>query len=171
MTPVQALKFIRKHGVVMERARGPVPSLAEEIAGGRIAGSWWAHEKAQEIFSILQAVQSSNEVMACRLIQGKIALVHRTRRASIVRLASKLPAHKTAIIVQRHLASGHHEVEEIPLRRWRTDEDRRRARGMTIQQAEESLGSWIHNEYARGSGTTGHQKMDNVEKSARKERR
>jgi hypothetical protein len=38
MTSRQALAFIRKHGVVLESARGPVPSLAEVIAREPLRG-------------------------------------------------------------------------------------------------------------------------------------
>ena len=38
MDPV---KFVERHGVVLEGGRGPRPNLAEAIAGGPIRGSWW----------------------------------------------------------------------------------------------------------------------------------
>src|SRR5438876_7163852 len=41
MTPKQALSFVKTHGIVLESARGPVPNLAETIAGQPISGSWW----------------------------------------------------------------------------------------------------------------------------------
>src|SRR6266511_3789241 len=40
-----ALAFVRRHGVVLEGARGPVPNLAEAVATGPIRGSWWGHAK------------------------------------------------------------------------------------------------------------------------------
>src|SRR3990172_7213942 len=43
MTSRQALAFIRKHGVVLEAAQGPVPSLVEVIAGEPVRSSWWSH--------------------------------------------------------------------------------------------------------------------------------
>jgi hypothetical protein len=52
MTPRQALAFIRKHGVVLESAQGPVPSLAEAIAGEPIRGSWWGHPSSRLIFEV-----------------------------------------------------------------------------------------------------------------------
>jgi hypothetical protein len=33
VTPKQGLSFVRRHGIVLQAARGPVPSLAEAIAG------------------------------------------------------------------------------------------------------------------------------------------
>ena len=42
--------FVEQHGVVLAAARGPVPSVAEAIAGEPIRGSWWGHEKGSQIF-------------------------------------------------------------------------------------------------------------------------
>jgi hypothetical protein len=59
MTAREALAFIRKRGVVLESARGPVPSLAQVIAGETIRGSWWSHPKSPEIFAVTRAVRDS----------------------------------------------------------------------------------------------------------------
>lgn len=42
MTPKQALAFVRRHGIALQAARGPAPSLAEEIAGGPIRLAPWS---------------------------------------------------------------------------------------------------------------------------------
>lgn len=52
MTPHQAVAFVRKHGVVLEAAAGPVPSLAEAIKGAPIHGSCLAHPRSHEIFEL-----------------------------------------------------------------------------------------------------------------------
>ena len=39
MTPKQAIAFVKANGVVLESGRGPVPNLAEAIAGAAIRGS------------------------------------------------------------------------------------------------------------------------------------
>src|SRR5947209_8383579 len=88
MNPEQAIRFIEKCGVVLQAARGPVPSLAAEIAGERIKGSWWAHPKAHEIFRTTQAVSSNTDVLVCKLIDGKITYVHRRLWPAVVKLAS-----------------------------------------------------------------------------------
>jgi hypothetical protein len=36
LTRQEALDFVEKHGVVLQAARGPAPSLAEFVAGERI---------------------------------------------------------------------------------------------------------------------------------------
>jgi hypothetical protein len=40
MSPKEAIAFVKRHGIVLESARGPVPSLAEAVAGEPIRGSW-----------------------------------------------------------------------------------------------------------------------------------
>jgi hypothetical protein len=38
MTPKQGLAFVARHGVVLQAARGPVPTLVEAMVGGPIIG-------------------------------------------------------------------------------------------------------------------------------------
>src|ERR1700682_5724740 len=46
----EARLFVERHGIVLQAARGPVPSLAEHVAGGPIRGSWWGHPKGKDIY-------------------------------------------------------------------------------------------------------------------------
>jgi len=73
---MEELDWVREQGVVMQSARGPVPSLAERIAGGPIRGSWWAQPSGQEIYRVLNEVRASPDVLATRLINGKVTLIH-----------------------------------------------------------------------------------------------
>src|SRR6478609_8748449 len=67
VTPKQLLKFVEKHGIVLQAARGPVPSLAEHITGEPIKGSWWGHAKGHEIFELLSRVSEHPDVLVCKL--------------------------------------------------------------------------------------------------------
>jgi hypothetical protein len=77
MTAVQALAFVRRHGVVIASGKGSVPSLAEAVAGEPIRGSGWGHPKGGEIFRVLKSIGQSPDVLARRLVDGKITYVHR----------------------------------------------------------------------------------------------
>jgi hypothetical protein len=68
MTPKQAIAFVKANGVVLQSGRGPVPSLAQVIAGGPIRGSWWAHPKANTIFLCSRAIRESADVWLSRRI-------------------------------------------------------------------------------------------------------
>src|SRR5262249_6428648 len=77
MSPGEALAFVERHGVVLQAARGPVPSLAEAVAGGPIRGSWWGHPRGHEIFRAAEAVTESPDVLVCKLVDGKGTYGHR----------------------------------------------------------------------------------------------
>jgi hypothetical protein len=64
------IEFVAKHGVVLASARGPVPSVAEAVAGEPIVGSWWAHPKGNEIFRVLSELVYSLDVRCFKLVDG-----------------------------------------------------------------------------------------------------
>src|ERR1700742_3407624 len=99
---MDALAFVRGHGIVLASAKGPVPTLAHEIAGGPIRGSWWSHPKAREHFRALGEVRDSKEVLTCRLVDGKITFVHRSLWPALVKLAGEYPRGRLAKVIEEH---------------------------------------------------------------------
>ena len=75
MTAAEAIDFVRERGVVLASAKGPVPRLTEAIVDAPIRGSWWAHPKSHHIFSVLEAVTATENILVCRLVDGKVTLV------------------------------------------------------------------------------------------------
>ena len=65
-------KIKEAHGIVLESARGSIPSLVERIAGGPVRGSWWAHKRSREIWKIIQAVRQTEAILVCRPGNGRI---------------------------------------------------------------------------------------------------
>lgn len=118
MTLLQALAFVRKHGVVLEAARGPLPSLAEAIAGEPVRGSWWSHASSQHIFELTRAVRDSEEVLVCRLVQGKITYVHRRLWPAVVRAAKRLPRKDLAQVHEAHTSTGRHLTKTVAFPKW-----------------------------------------------------
>src|SRR5215472_12151194 len=103
-----AISFIRRHGVVLASAKGPVPQLTAAIAGQPIKGSWWAHPSSRQIFSILQAVADSDDVLVCRLVNGKVTFVHRRLWPALARVAGQFPPRQIAQVFEEHTGSGRH---------------------------------------------------------------
>jgi hypothetical protein len=135
MTSRRALAFIRRHGVVLESARGTVPSLAEVVAGEPVRGSWWSHPKNDEIFAVTRAVRDSNDVLVCRLIQGKVTFVHRRLWPALVRAAGRLPAARLAQLREVHTTSGRHVTKEVPFPDWVPPSVHRAARTLSEEAA------------------------------------
>ncbi len=142
MTPDGAMAFVREHGVVIVSAKGPVPRLAEVIAGEAIRGSWWAHPKGREIFAILQAVTEAKEILVCRLVGGKVTLVHRRLWPALVRAAGRFAPDRIAQVREVHTASGRHVTQEVPFPKWVPGEVKKQAKAMSEQEALAALGPW-----------------------------
>lgn len=143
MTPQAALAFVEKHGVVLVSARGKPPRLAEAIAGEPIKGSWWAHPKGRKIFRILQALSGSPEILVCRVVDGKLSLVHRRLWPALARLAPRFPPERLARVTQVHTAQGHHENQETAFPQWVPPAVLRQARTLSEAQAAAALGPWL----------------------------
>jgi hypothetical protein len=134
------LAFVEKHGVGLAAARGPVPSLAEAVAGAPIKGSWWAHARGQAIFEAMNVVSDSDDVRCFKLVDGKVTFVHRRLWPALVRLADELGAARTAEVRQHHSASGKHVNTVTPFPTWVPADVARAARKLTIEQAQAELG-------------------------------
>jgi len=133
---------VREHGVVLASARGPVPNVAEAVAGGRIPGSWWSHPRGREIFRVLGAISRSPDVLVCRLIGGKLTYVHRRLWPALARLAPSLPKSRVSRVEEVHTVRGHHETREIPFPEWVPAKVIASASLLTEEEARTALGSW-----------------------------
>jgi hypothetical protein len=142
VTPRQALGFVRKHGVVLEAAAGPVPSLAEAIAGGPIRGSWWAHPASHQIFEVTRMVRDSEEVLVCRVVAGKVTYVHRRLWAPLVRAAKRFPKKHLAQVQEVHTPSGRHVAKEVAFPEWVPAEVTAESSRLSEADAIQQLGAW-----------------------------
>ena len=109
---------MKGHGVVLQAARGPVPSLAEAIAGGPIRGSWWGHPKGREIFRATRAVCESPDVLVCKLIDDKVTYVHRRLWPALVKLAPRFAKEQLARVWDEHTETGAHASRQVPFPDW-----------------------------------------------------
>jgi len=146
VTPREALTFVRRHGVVLESARGPVPCLAEAVAGEPIRGSWWEHPRSHEIFDVTRAVRTWNDVLVCRAVEGKVTFVHRDLWPALVRCAGDLPPERLAQVIEYHAPDGRHATDTREFPEWVPAEIARAAEGLSLEEAREALGPWVREE-------------------------
>jgi hypothetical protein len=138
-----ALAFVQEHGVVLESGRGPVPSLAETIAGEAIRGSWWRHPKADAIFRASRAVRDSPDVLVCRLLAGKVTYIHRRLWPAVVRLAEQIAPSRLNAIQEQHTNSGAHKLVTIPFPQWVPIEVSNAAKKLSEAEARSQCGDWF----------------------------
>lgn len=138
-----ALAFVRKHGVVLVSAKGAAPRLTEAILGAAINGSWWAHPQSRHIYAILQAVTESGQVLVCRLIDGKVTLVHRRLWPALVRLAERFAPERLAQVTQEHTAAGSHVNREVPFPQWVPPDVLELAKAIGEKEALAAFDPWL----------------------------
>ena len=137
-----ALAFVRREGIVLQSARGRVPSLAEFVAGERIRGSWWGHAKGHAIFAAAEHVLASGEVLVCRLVDGKITYVHRRLWPALIRLAARLPKDGLTQVSEEHTVSGKHVRRLTPFPAWVPPDLAVAAERLTEEEARRALVPW-----------------------------
>lgn len=137
------VEFVKAHGVVMETAKGPVPTLAHGVAGEPIRGGWWSHPKAHAIHAATLEARASGDILTCRVVRGKITLIHRRLWPALVRIAGHLPVERLASVREIHTASGAHRVEETPYPEWVPSDVKKASQRLTEDNAIEALGDWV----------------------------
>jgi len=140
LTAPQALRLLEREGALLVAARGPLPTLTEAIAGERIRGSWWGHPKGKLIFAVLSALQESPRVAACKLVAGKVTLIHRRLWPALIALAGEKGNKKLDRLRQEHQASGEHRNLVEPWPRWVPAKERGEAKGLSPEEARATLG-------------------------------
>jgi hypothetical protein len=137
------LAFVREHGVVLAAARGPVPSVAEAIAGEPIRGSWWGHPKGKAIFDALGVIADSPDVKCFKLVGGKVTFVHRRLWPAVVALAAELGKARLAEVRQEHTESGEHRNTVVPFPKWVPADVKKAASKLDAAEARAQLGGWL----------------------------
>ena len=114
------VKFVEKHGIVLASAKGPVPNVAEAVAGEPIVGSWWAHKKGKAIFAALSEIDDSPDVRCFKLVDGKVTFAHRKLWPALVRLGHEgvLSMEQLSSVQQEHMPTGEHRNIVTPFPDW-----------------------------------------------------
>jgi len=150
-TKKQALDFVKRHGAVLESAKGIIPSLAQAIAGEPIRGSWWGHPKGNLIYMLLNDVGDSPDIVRCRLLDGKITLVHRRLWPALVRMADAFDAARLSAVREEHTSTGAHRMTTVQFPDWVSADVHAAARRISATQAANQLGSLLTGRTVRKS--------------------
>lgn len=124
-----------EHGMLLESARGPLPSAAEIVAGEPIRGSWWAHPRSHAIFEAINTLADSPDVVRTRLVNGKVTLIHRRLWPALVRVAGRFSPERLAALHEEHTPSGAHRVREQPYPEWVPDDVLQAAKSLSVDDA------------------------------------
>ncbi len=54
-----------------------LPNVVGLVAGPKVKGSWWGHERGHEIFGVLKQLEAHPDTLTTRLVSGKVTYLHR----------------------------------------------------------------------------------------------
>ncbi len=67
---------IAEHGLLLLQD-GKLANAVALLAGQTVRGSWWAHPRANAFYETLTRVEEHPDVLAAKLVAGKVTFVHR----------------------------------------------------------------------------------------------
>ncbi|HEX6313096.1 MAG TPA: hypothetical protein VF152_15905 [Acidimicrobiia bacterium] len=132
---MDAVAAVRRHGILLQSAHGPVPNLASLVAGEPIQGSWWGHPRNHEIFRAINQARESSVVVATHLVGGKVTLIHRRLWPAVVRLSNRFDDGALDAVHEEHTESGLHRTSLTPFPDWVPDDVRDAARALGGKEA------------------------------------
>ena len=139
MKDAEILALLIRSGALLESADGPVPNVAELVAGEKIQGKWWSHPAAHRIFRVTRFLRSSPEVLTCCFLGGKITFVHRRLWPALVRLSDRLDVAGLSSVRDVHTDRGSHRRETTAFPDWVPTDILRAAASLSEDEAESAL--------------------------------
>jgi hypothetical protein len=65
-----------------------LPNVVSLVAGAEVKGSWWSHEKGHQIFRQFKELEYHPDVLATRLVSGKVTFLHRKLWSNFLAVAT-----------------------------------------------------------------------------------
>lgn len=135
MDGAEVMAVLVEEGMLLESARGPLPNVAQLVAGEPITGSWWSHPKSHAIFAVINTLADDPDVVRLRLVRKKVTLVHSHLWPALARLEDRFPPAALAAIIEEHTPSGAHRATNVPFADWIPPAAREAAARLTDQEA------------------------------------
>jgi|GEM_PF-1662688 len=85
-TEHDALELVHQRRVVTEVPAQGTASLVEAVAGGPVSGSWRSHAKGRLMYRLGRMLRASRDVLAVRLVEGKVAFVDASLWPAVYRM-------------------------------------------------------------------------------------
>lgn len=102
-----------------------------------------SHPKSHEIFAVAEAICESDQVLVCKLVEGKLSYVHRRLWPALVKLAPRFRKQQLARGWNEHTRTGAHCSRQTAFPAWVPSEVLREAQQLSETDAEQVLLPWL----------------------------
>lgn len=83
-----ARAFLADRGFLPLLTTGAVTGLVDLVAGEAVSGHWWGHPAGKQIFHIVSALEDHPDVLAARVLDGRMTFVDRHLFAPLYRVVT-----------------------------------------------------------------------------------
>jgi hypothetical protein len=90
----EVMRVLDRHGILLE-TDPKLPSVAALVAGSPISGSWWGHPRGHEIFRVSEQLADSPDVVAAKLLSGKVTWVAKRLWPALISIGTAREAWQT----------------------------------------------------------------------------
>jgi hypothetical protein len=94
-TTSHLLELLGRGGLLLLQDKA-FPSIASLVTGEVLTGAWWSHERAHEMFKTVSELAVHPDVLACKLVDGKVTFVHRRLWPAVLAVACSSEPWQTA---------------------------------------------------------------------------
>jgi hypothetical protein len=91
---------LERIGLLMQHDR-VLPSVTSLFAGAPIAGSWWSHPCAHQIYDLLIAFEAGAGALSVKLVNGKVTFVHERLWPSLLAVVQQPRSRERAALSSR----------------------------------------------------------------------
>ena len=124
---------MREHGIVLQSAHGPLPNLADQIAGEPIHGSWWGHRRQGDLPGAHPLLAFPDWSPRAWSTGGRAGPPPALAGARPV--ADRFPAERLAAVDEVHTTTGAHRTVAIHFPEWVPDDDVAAGALLTVDEA------------------------------------
>jgi hypothetical protein len=94
-SPDRLLEELTRRGLLLVQDKS-LPNVVSIVTGEIVRGSWWGHPRSHEIFQRLTKLGEHADVLFCKLISGKVTLIHRRLWPALLAVATSREPWQTA---------------------------------------------------------------------------
>lgn len=81
------LSCLEAMGILLKQDK-QYPNVVTIITGETLSSSWWAHPKSHEIFTVLEQLSESGDVLVTKLVDRKDTFIHRRLVPDLIAIAN-----------------------------------------------------------------------------------
>jgi hypothetical protein len=84
---VQRIFKVLEASGLLPASDSQLPSVSSLVVGAPVRGSWWGHPRAHDIFRVAMQLDDHPDVLATKLVSGKVTFVHRKLWSALLAVA------------------------------------------------------------------------------------